>query len=213
MGARAGVLQCWPGCGHGGWGSQTCLLAHLTLPPPEIPPLPISLHLILTGPAASVPPETSGMLLYSADVILGTLNMIKLTDVFLFYFFSAWRLFSRGEAIPWGQVAQRSLAAGWVTRPEKTQQQVQSHSLPHPHRPRTSSQMCPLPAPMGALLPPDRLGTPDSHPSFPYKAALLFCCHSRAFAPERQVSASSFREAPHWVHTPHRSEGNCHLLL
>lgn len=36
VGTRAGVLHCWPGCGHVGQGdmqalgSQTCLLAHLT---------------------------------------------------------------------------------------------------------------------------------------------------------------------------------------
>ena len=175
---------------------------------------PISLHLILTGPAVSAPPETFGMLLCSADLILGALNMIKLPDMFLFYSFSAWRLFSRGEATPWGRAAQRSLAAGWATCPEITQQHVQSHN--------------PSSSPSSADIKPDA-SSPSTHgcnrpsrgcwapltaiPAVPTKPLRRDAAARGHLLLERQVSAPSFGEAPRWVHMPHRSEGNCHLLL
>lgn len=142
------------------------------------PPSSRDLTLTLT---ACAPPEASDTLLCSPRVILEALNMIKLPDVFLFYLFSTWGLFFRGEAAPWGQPAQ--------SMDNMSQDNSRATTPPHPHPALTSSQMHPLPAPMGAILPPEDAW---HHPNCPYKATPALCCCSRVFAPERQAPASSF---------------------
>lgn len=99
------------------------------------------------------------MLLCSADMILGALNVIKLPDMLLFdFFFSQHRDGFRGKKLLLGDGQLRGC-------PKITQQH--RATTPHPHHPQTLSQMCPLPAPVGAILSLE--DTPTVIPTVPRK--------------------------------------------
>lgn len=139
--------------------------------------------------------------------------MIKLPDVFLYFiyfFFSSMEIVfqRRSDSLGTGSSEQPNHWIGNMSRGSSAARaEPQPLLIPITHQfqaRRVLSQHPWVPSSLRRML-----GAPGRHPHVPKKPLWCHAAARRRLLLKGKVSASSFGG----VHTPHRSEGNCHLLL